>query len=140
MENAMGDLDTSTYLDAARSYTRLRRLFWRFFLGMPALALLLYLGAIISAVRLARNTIVPGKNAIATVLTVLFVVAWLTSWLGSFVTGIALKRFRCPRCGKHFTWAWWDSWPGNRCKHCDLDLGLSAIATAKPPVKADPWE
>jgi hypothetical protein len=140
MESAMGELDTSTYLDAARSYTQLRRRYWRFFLGMPALALLLYLGAIISAVRLERNSIVPGKNPIATVLTVLFVVAWLTSWLGSFATGIALKRFRCPRCGKRFTLAWWGSWPGNRCKHCDLDLGPSAIAAAKPPVQVDPLE
>jgi hypothetical protein len=135
----MVELDTSTFLDAARSYTRLRRFFWRFFLGMPALALLFFFGAVLSAIRLERNPIVPGHPVLKGILIALLVSAWLTSWLGSFAFGIALNRFRCPRCGKRFTRAWWGSWPGNRCKHCDLDLGPSAIAAAKPPVKADLW-
>jgi len=127
--DAVSDLDTKTWIEAARSYVRLRRRYWRCLLGMTAL--LVVFGAPISAFEHELNPYVRG------ILLSLFTVAWCACWVGGVVTWFTLIGFRCPRCGKQFIMSWWSSWPGNRCKHCDLDLSPAAIAAARPIAVVD---
>jgi len=119
--DAVSALDTKTWIDAARSYARLRRRYWRCLLGMPVL--LVVFGPPIAAFERELNPCVRG------ILLSSFIVAWCACWVGGVGTWFALIGFRCPRCGKRFIMSWWSSWPTNRCKHCGLDLGPAAKAT-----------
>jgi hypothetical protein len=130
----VSDLEAKTWIEAAQSYVRLRRRYWRCFFGMPGLLVLLVFGAAISAFEHGLSPSVRG------ILLSLFIVAWCACWLGSLVTWFTLVGFRCPRCGKRFIMSWWSSWPSDRCKHCGLDLGPTAMATAKPLAAAGLWE
>ncbi len=125
----MGDVDSNTLAEAARRYTALRRRYWRFFVGLWAL------GALAGAIGLAVGQ-KPGPF-IGGVLILPLVLGFVTCWAVCLVTDIALKQFRCPRCGKRFTLTWWISWPSDRCKHCDLDLGPAEKAVAKPTAVVD---
>jgi hypothetical protein len=127
----MCDLGIKTWIEAARSYARLRRRYWRSFLGAM---LLLIMGMPLSTYRHELNPIVYG------LIVFLLVIAFLACWVRSVITLFALWGFRCPRCGRRFIMAWWSSWPSKRCKHCELDLGLAAVATAKTSVAVDLWE
>jgi len=123
----MSDLDTKTRIEASRSYVRLRRRYWRYLLGMPALVVVFVVGAAMIAV--FKHDREPYARGI---LNSLFAVAWCGCCVGGVVTWFKLIGFRCPQCGKRFIMSWWSSWPGNRCKHCELDLGPSAMAAATP--------
>jgi DNA-directed RNA polymerase subunit RPC12/RpoP len=118
-------LDTETRIEASRSYVRLRRRYWRRLLRMPALLVVfVVVMALFAVFKYDRNPYARGT------LNSLLVVAWFACWLRGVVTWYKLIGFRCPRCGKRFMMSWWSSWPGNRCKHCDL--GPSAMAAATP--------
>ncbi len=128
--DAMGELDTNTWIEASRSYVRLRRRYWRCWLGMPA-SLVVLVALIPVFGHTLKNPYVRGA------LFSLLIVAWCACWLGCAVTWFALMGFRCPRCGKRFLISWWSSRPSNRCKHCDLDLGPAAIVSAKSTAGVD---
>lgn len=125
----MGDLDTETWIEAARSYVRLRRLGWRCCLGM--LALLIFLLAPIYLFENKLNSVMRG------VLLTLFVIAWFACWLGGSVATFALWGFRCPRCGRRFIVPGWGPWSPNRCRHCDLNLDPATMGKAKTPTELD---
>jgi hypothetical protein len=99
---------------------------------MPAL--LIIVGAPIAVFEHELNPYVRG------ILLSLFTVAWFACWVGGVATWFALNRFRCPQCGRRFIQSWWNNWPTNRCKHCGLDLGPAAMASAKPVAEVDLWE
>ena len=125
----MGELDEQTCFDAALKYGRLRRWCWRCFFGMLILIVLLYLAAVAAhAFQLDLNRKVRGG------LFSLFALGWLLCWMGCMGSSIALKNFRCPRCRKRFTLKRCWGWAGNRCLHCQLDLGPSAITKAHAEV------
>jgi len=128
----MGDLDANIVADAARRYTGLRRRYWRSLLvGIPLIS-----GA--GLFGMFEGEFGPLLNpVIGRVLVVSVVAGFLTCWVGGVVTWSSLMRFRCPRCGKRFILSWYSSWPTNRCKHCQLDLGPVAVATAMPPPVLD---
>jgi hypothetical protein len=122
--DAVGDFNIATQIEAARSYVRLRRRYRGYFLGMPAL-----LFAFVTLIALFGR----GWNSyMGGILIALLVVGWCAYCVGSTATWFALVGFRCPRCGKRFIMSWWNTWPSNHCKHCDLDLGPAVLATAKP--------
>jgi hypothetical protein len=111
----LGDVDVNTWTAATRRYTSLRRRYWRFSLGMPALAAVL--GTPLFVFDAQLNPL--ARNLLAASLAVGF----MTCWFGSLVTTIALMRFRCPACGGRFIVTWYSTWPSATCKHCDLHLG-----------------
>ena len=119
--DAVGDPDAKMWLKEARRYGRLRRRYWRCFLGMPAL--LVVLGAPTFAFEDKLNPIVRG------ILLSVFGVGWCACWVGCLTSWFGLIRFRCPRCGKRFVLSRSSSWLTAQCKHCELDLG--SIAAAK---------
>ncbi len=128
----MKDLDTAMLVEAAGSYLRLRRYYWRFFLGMPAL--LVVLGTPTFAFEKELNSIVRG------IALALIGVGWYACWLGALFTWLRLGRFRCPRCENRFMVTWWIRWPTDCCMHCGLNLRLAALAKSKPLAVADPLE
>lgn len=115
----MGDIDPRTYLDAARSYERLRRLMLCFSLVSMISFLLFFLA-------LAMNL-----EPLAAALFVVLIPISCMFGLGAFLASFDLRDFRCPRCGERFAVSWWSSWPTNRCKHCRLDLGAAAMEKGK---------
>ncbi len=114
----MSDLDTKSWIEAARSYERLRRRSLRFTLA--------YVGSFVGFVALFCFATAKDLRALATILFMLFIPASCAFGLGCFVNSFDLWGFHCPRCGKRFIAAWWGSWPTDRCKHCGLDLGSAA--------------
>jgi hypothetical protein len=79
-------------------------------------------------------------DTLAGALFLLFVPTSCILGLGILITWLNLRGFLCPRCGKRFTLTWWNNWPTNRCKHCELNLGPAMMATAKSPANVDLWE
>lgn len=114
------ELDTGIWIVAAHRYVRLRRRYWRFFFGAFLVGLLMacLTGALDPA----------PEGAASAVLGCVAVVGFLACWVGALVSWIGLIRFECPRCEGSFVMTWWGSWPGNRCKHCGLDLRAAAMA------------
>jgi hypothetical protein len=110
----------------------LRRRYWRSLLGV--FAVLVVIGGAISAFVDERDPI-PRRILFSLALAVFCAV-----FAVNVATWFALMGFRCPRCGGRFILSWWSSWPSDRCKHCELDLGPTAMAAAKPTAAADPWE
>lgn len=131
---AMGEPDTESWLEASRSYATLRRRYWRCFFGMPvSLIVYLVIGLPLSLLGEALK-----MNPYVTYLLLSsFSIVWCTCWVGTLVTWFRLIGFRCPRCGNRFILTWWITWPMNQCRHCDLDLGPSAMVKAKPLAAAD---
>ncbi len=80
----MDDLDVKTWVEAARSYLRLRRRYWRCFLGMPALFVVV--GLPIFAFEDELNPTVHG------ILALLFGIAWCVCWVGCVVTWFRADR------------------------------------------------
>ncbi len=118
---ALTDIDTQTRTEAASRYVRLRRRYWRCFLG----------GAAFFAI-FGTPLLVFGNhmNPIARcVLGSMLGIGSIACWVGGLATWFALVGFRCPQCGKQFVMSWTSSWPTNRCKHCGLDLAPAAMAT-----------
>jgi hypothetical protein len=125
----MGELDIGVMRRAACSYVRLRRRYWRCFFGMA----LLLVSIAISLSALRGEAAARVRVSIATACGI----AYCACALGAILSWSALMRFRCPRCGKRFVLAWWSSWPTDRCKHCELDLGPAVLADAKKPAVVD---
>jgi hypothetical protein len=122
--DAVGNIETRAWIEGARSYGRLRRRYWRCFLGMPASLILFGAPAIAFEDRL--HPIARG------ILLLPFAVVWVGCWLGCAVTWFQMLAFRCPRCGKRNVVSWWSNWPTRRCKHCDLDLDPAAVSKKRP--------
>jgi DNA-directed RNA polymerase subunit RPC12/RpoP len=119
------ELDEETWMEAAREYQRVRR----FVMTLSFACFGLFFGFIISFFLAVALDAHPG---IPTVLFLLFLPAFGLCGLACWFASLELTAFRCPRCGKLFTMAWWSTGPGNRCKHCRLDLSLRP----KPKPKA----
>src|SRR5579859_3608574 len=50
--------------------------------------------------------------------------ACLIVWFGLHLrASIRLTTWPCPVCGKHFSFAWWSTFPSDTCKHCGVKLG-----------------
>lgn len=128
----MCNLDANKLADAARQYAGLRRWIWRYY--FVGVALILGFGLTAKLNKDFGPLLDPGFGSL---LFVPWVVGYLACFIGFSVTGSSLRRFRCPRCGEHFALVWYSSWPTDRCKHCELDLGPAAMATAKPSSEMD---
>jgi hypothetical protein len=102
------NLNTESWIQAARRYVKLRRLYWRNFLGLfaPCAAVGIPLAAWGD-----RMHAVPRGFLVA-----LLMLGGFGCWLTSLATWFALITFRCPRCGNLFVLSWLSSWPANRCK------------------------
>ena len=87
--DAMGELDTNTWIEASRSYVRLRRRYWRCWLGMPA-SLVVLVALIPVFGHTLKNPYVRGA------LFSLLIVAWCACWLGCAVTWFALMGLVVP--------------------------------------------
>jgi hypothetical protein len=112
---SMPEIDIPTWVAAAKQYQRLRRQWWRSLVTFFAAIVLV--GLPLSAWGDRMNEIVRD------VLGVALLIALALCFAGGVTAWIALMRFRCPRCQGSFVLAWWGSWPTNRCRHCQLDLG-----------------
>lgn len=51
-------------------------------------------------------------------------IAMITIWVKALVTGIRMRRWPCPRCGKSFK-PWGSIDPRIRCEHCGLSADSS---------------
>jgi hypothetical protein len=116
----MKDLDTRTWIEAARRYVRLRRRYWRSTFG--AVALFAVFGTPLFVMDQKLHSTLRG------VLGSILGVGFLACWLGGVVSWFELRSFRCPRCGNQFIVSWTNTWPTNCCKHCGLDLRPAAMA------------
>lgn len=127
----MGDLYDDTSLDFAGALATLRRWYWRFFLGMPAL--LLVFGPLIYAFEGK-----PKYSIARSILITIFIIGWLTCWFGSVLTGLKHAMLRCPKCGtRHKQWVWTLGW---RCKGCGLSFDTPPAVDAEGPCKVDQFE
>jgi hypothetical protein len=133
----MNNLDTDSRADAARSYLRLRRLYWRWsLLGGPTIV------AVASITHAAFGAVISPDvlRAFDFAIYFLFLAAGIVWMLGFAAMGYVLSRFRCPSCGGRVAMGWVSFWPGRRCKHCRLDLGQLAEPGAKPLADGELWE
>jgi hypothetical protein len=117
----MNDLDSKTWMEAARRFARLRRRYGWFFLG--GILVMAILGAPLFAFGETMNPALSG------ILNVAVTAGFILCWSGAALAFLARVRFRCPRCGNRFIVSGRGTWPTRRCKHCDLDLRPASIAT-----------
>jgi hypothetical protein len=117
----MGELDTKAWIEAARSYRRLRRQYWGGYLGFMAACLLVAMDFVL-AEKLHRS------DAIFLGILIIAFSAAIPALFVSWVAWFKLAWFRCPRCGRQGI----VSRSRDHCNHCDLDLGKRAIAKGKP--------
>jgi hypothetical protein len=143
----MSELDAKT-LDASMwRYVALRRRYRRLFLGGMALAIACtavgdLLHMIEGRFKIQTDSVLHGLLSVPAVLLCAGVCVCLG---GCFITQFSLWKmsfsvfpFCCPRCGKWFAFSGW-GWFTDRCKHCGLDLGPTAMTTARPLlVKPEP--
>lgn len=127
----MGDFGEKTWIGEAQSYERWRRYLRRFSLGVagPWLGFFILLSL--------------GSEALFPVLCFLFLLLIPITCIcifGGLFTQLNLLNFLCPRCGRRFIMAWWNSRPTDRCKHCGLDLGSMTKATEISSSLMDPLE
>src|SRR5262245_58557920 len=85
----VSELNTQSWIAAARHFYRLRRRYWVCF----GLGVIVGFAALLLSWR--GNS---GSTMVTTILGVTFVACWLVA----AVTWIALLRFQCPRCGSAF--------------------------------------
>ena len=121
----MSKFDTQSWIEAGRSYQRLRRPSWRFSVG--------HIGsAIVTGMLFFAAS---AKGVIPVVAPILFFVLIFTTMalaLGGLATSTSLMDFTCPRCERRFD-SWWKTWPTGRCQHRGLVLRPVAIAGKKAP-------
>ena len=128
----MGDLDTKTWIDAARSYQLLRRRTLRYFLA--------YFGGFFGFLAVLLFASANKLDALAGSVFLLLIPTMCLLGVGVFLNSFELRDFRCPRCGKRFAVAWWGTWPTDRCKHCGLDIETAVRNAERPLNGGDLWE
>jgi hypothetical protein len=118
----VADLDTDAWIERARRYGLLRRVFWCCILAMLALV------ALGSLIHLIRDRLHPTVRAVYLTISAL---VWSACGLAAVAAWLALKFFRCPKCGKRFASAWWGGFGAlnDRCLHCSFDFGPAAKST-----------
>ena len=119
----MGELDTKLWIDAARTYARLRHRAW--------LATFGYVGTFVGFVIGFFYATANNWDALAGSLFLVFVPISCILGLAMLFAWLKLRGFRCPRCRHPFALSLSNGWPTNKCKHCELDLGRAAVAKAK---------
>jgi hypothetical protein len=125
----MGELDSKTWIETARTLACLRQSLWRW---LVCFLVVVVLGATTEALKDNPNQ----YGSISDPLTIGWGCAFVAVWARAAVAMIRLLAFHCPRCGKWFAVSWY-TWPTNHCKHCDLDLSRLAMANAKPLAQED---